>query len=95
MRIVFELKSPLGDQETRGEGCRAQGTQDGFRGNFMTKCEPLEGPLYVVVSRGTDTDALEPLREEPMVHGNNHLQIKVGQAVKQEGGSWFDESLVN
>lgn len=61
----------------------------------MTKCEPLEGPLYVAVPRGTDTDALEPLREEPIVHGNNCLQIKVGQAVKQEGGSWFDESLVN
>lgn len=54
-------------------------------GNFMTKSEPLERSLYVAVPRGTDIDALEPLREEPTAHGNNHLQIKVRQAVKPEG----------
>lgn len=41
----------------------------------------------------TDIDVLSS--EEPMVHANNHLQIKVGQVVKQEGGSWFNESLVS
>ena len=60
----------------------------------MTKSEPLEWSLYAAVPRGADIDALEPLREEPTAHGN-HLQIKVRQAVKQEGGSWFNESLVS
>ena len=72
-----------------------QGTQDSFWGNFTTKSEPLEWSLYVAVPRGTDIDVLEPLREEPTAHGNNHLQIKVRQAVKQEGGSWFNDSLVS
>ena len=35
---------------------------------------------------------LHHLQEFP---GLPDCSIKVGQAVKQEGGSWFDESLVN
>lgn len=100
MTIVFELKSSMGDDKARkkkGKGWRVRAHRTSpsfcqFHDHVQTSMVALYRTLYIAVPCA-GINVLEPLREELVVHGNNHLQVEIMRAVKQEGGSWFWESL--